>query len=89
MFSHRTMQFRDRRRWEVTVDENGHEKDEYDYLRPHYLISATSDGMHEGSLRLLPTSGRTMVNEHFSHLMNGSVHDPLIWECSRFCLSPD
>ena len=89
MFCHRTSQFRDRLQWPVTVDENGHERDEYDDLSPLYLISATSDGIHQGSLRFLPTSGRTMVNEHFSHLLSASLRHQRIWECSRFCLSPN
>ena len=39
-------------------------------------------------MRLLPTSGRCMVNEHFADLMNGDlINSPLIWECARFCLA--
>ena len=40
-------------------------------------------------MRFLPTSGRTMINEHFSHLLGGAkIESPFIWECTRFCISP-
>ncbi|MHA3916016.1 acyl-homoserine-lactone synthase [Halovulum sp. GXIMD14793] len=30
-----------------------------------------------------------MVNEHFTHLTGGvTIASPLIWECTRFCISP-
>jgi acyl homoserine lactone synthase len=38
-------------------------------------------------MRFLPTTGATMVNDHFGHLLSGPVASPLIWECTRFCLS--
>jgi acyl homoserine lactone synthase len=39
-------------------------------------------------MRFLPTTGRTMVNEHFLDLTDGvPIQSPLIWECTRFCLS--
>ena len=41
-------------------------------------------------MRLLPTTGKTMVNDHFVHLTDGvRIESPLIWECTRFCLAPD
>ncbi|MEM8592955.1 MAG: autoinducer synthase, partial [Pseudomonadota bacterium] len=37
-----------------------------------------------------PTTGRTMVNDHFTHLTDGvRIASPEIWECTRFCLAPD
>jgi acyl homoserine lactone synthase len=40
-------------------------------------------------MRFLPTMGPTMVNDHFLHLMEGvPLRSPLIWESTRFCLSP-
>ncbi|MEL6233971.1 MAG: acyl-homoserine-lactone synthase [Pseudomonadota bacterium] len=89
MFEDRTTQFRDRLNWDVTVDGRGYETDEYDAENPIYVIWQQPDGSHGGSMRILPTTGRTMVNDHFSDLM-GDVHieSPLIWECTRFCLSP-
>ena len=88
MFRDRADQFKTRLNWQVKVDENGFEKDEYDALNPLYVIWETPQGLHQGSLRLLPTTGRTMVKDHFSHLMNDQIiSDPKIWECSRFCLA--
>ena len=40
-------------------------------------------------MRLLPTVGPTMVNDHFMHLTDGvHIASPVIWECTRFCLAP-
>ena len=33
-------------------------------LNPLYVIWEIPDGSHGGSMRFLPTSGRTMVHEH-------------------------
>ena len=89
MFRDRTRQFRDRLGWPVTVDAQGHERDEYDRENPLYVIWERADGSHGGSMRFLPTTGPTMVNDHFSHLTDGvKIQSPLIWECTRFCLSP-
>ncbi|MGB0797901.1 MAG: acyl-homoserine-lactone synthase [Planktomarina sp.] len=88
MFQDRAKQFRDRMGWDVTVNEAGFELDEYDEQNPLYVICADSLGDHAGSLRLLPTTGDTMVNDHFSHLAGGHISSPFIWECTRFCLAP-
>lgn len=88
MFRDRADQFRTRLGWEVEVDENGFERDQYDDLNPLYVIWERADGSHGGSMRFLPTTGRTMVNEHFLDLMDGvHINSPLIWECTRFCLN--
>ena len=64
------------------------EHDEYDALNPLYVILENSLGEHMGSMRFLPTTGRTMVNEHFLNLTGGvQIRSPLIWECTRFCVS--
>lgn len=89
MFQDRATQFHDRQGWDVTVDENGQERDEYDDLNPLYVIWERPDGTHGGSMRFLPTTSRCMVNEHFTELLGGgSVESPEIWECTRFCLAP-
>ncbi len=89
MFRDRAAQFRDRLGWDVTVDPQGFERDDYDDKNPLYVIWQRPDGRHGGSMRFLPTTGGTMVNEHFSHLIGGAIiSSPLIWECTRFCLAP-
>jgi acyl homoserine lactone synthase len=90
MFRDRARQFRDRLRWDVQVDARGWEIDRYDALNPLYVIWERPDGLHGGSMRLLPTTGQTMVNDHFLHLTDGvAFRSPFIWECTRFCLAPD
>ncbi|MEP3638359.1 MAG: acyl-homoserine-lactone synthase [Paracoccaceae bacterium] len=87
MFRDRADQFQARLGWDVTVDRDGMEVDQYDELDPLYVIWEQADGSHGGSMRFLPTTGRTMVNEHFGDLMSGPITSPTIWECTRFCLS--
>lgn len=88
MFLDRTDQFKTRLGWDVTVDINGEERDEYDAMNPLYVIWEEADGRHGGSMRFLPTTGRTMVNDVFGHLTGGGpVISPTIWECTRFCLA--
>lgn len=88
MFRDRADQFKTRLGWEVTVDQDGFERDEYDDGDPLYVIWVQPDGSHGGSMRLIPTDRPTMVNDHFAHLLeSGPVVSPEIWECTRFCLS--
>ncbi len=90
MFKHRAAQFRDRLNWAVEVNADGHERDEYDRINPLYLILEAEDGSHAGSMRILPTTGNTMINDHFTGLTGGvTVKSPFIWECTRFCLAPN
>ena len=88
MFLDRADQFKTRLGWDVTLEDNGYERDEYDSHNPLYVIYQKADGAHGGSMRLLPSTGRTMVNEHFSEILGGGdVRSPFIWECTRFCLA--
>lgn len=90
MFRDRAAQFKHRLDWDVTVDENGWEVDEYDRLNPLYIIWQNPCGRHGGSVRIMPSTGRIMTNEHFLDLTGGvTIRSPLIWECTRFCLAPD
>ena len=90
MFKHRADQFARRLKWDVSVGQDGQERDEYDALDPLYVIWERPDGTHGGSMRFLPTVGRTMIAEHFGELTgNITIQSPLIWECTRFCLATD
>lgn len=90
MFRDRTVQFADRLGWPLEIGADGGERDAYDTLEPLYVIWERPDGCHGGSMRFLPTTGRTMVEEHFSDLVqNVRIKSPYIWECTRFCLAPD
>jgi len=90
MFRDRACQFKDRLKWDVAVDAQGYERDEYDAEDPLYVIWQRRDGSHGGSMRFLPTMGPTMVNDHFRHLLDGKpIQSPFIWESTRFCLSKE
>ena len=89
MFRHRAEQFGKRLNWDVHVDKDGFERDYYDQLNPLYVIVTRDDGEHLGSMRLLPTMGPTMLNDHFCGLNDGqTIQSPSTWECTRFCLAP-
>lgn len=89
MFRDRASQFSERLKWDVAVDKRGYERDQYDTLNPIYVIVENDEGQHAGSLRLLPTTGRTMINEYFSNALEGGpIISSTTWECTRFCLSP-
>lgn len=88
MHQDRADQFKRRLGWEVTVSDDGEERDEYDKNDPLYVIWQKQDGTHGGSMRLMPTTGQCMINDHFLHIIgNRPIKDPKIWECSRFCLN--
>jgi len=90
MFKDRAAQFHHRLGWDaVQLDDRGLEFDQYDDLNPIYVIIEDEHGEHCGSGRLMPTTGRTMIKEHFSNLTGGvDIESPLIWEVTRLCVSP-
>jgi acyl homoserine lactone synthase len=89
MFRDRAAQFHDRLGWPVNLDDMGLEFDQYDELNPLYIVIEGGDGQHVASTRIMPTTGRTMVAEHFLDLTGGvPFQSALIWESTRFCISP-
>jgi acyl homoserine lactone synthase len=65
MFRLRARIFRDRLRWDVQVVD-GKERDKYDDEAPVYLIYTDDEtGEIKGSLRLLPTTGPTLLADFF------------------------
>jgi N-acyl-L-homoserine lactone synthetase len=90
MFRARTAVFRDRLGWRVDV-RNQWERDRYDKAEdPVYLVTQRPSGTLTGSLRLLPTTGGTMLKSEFRHFFNQpiDVDSPTTWECTRFCVHP-
>jgi acyl homoserine lactone synthase len=80
--------FRDRLGWDVHVVE-GRERDKYDDEQPLYIIyTDDQQGEVRGSLRLLPTTGPTLLSECFADTLPDAAHlsAPTIWECTRFCI---
>ena len=91
MFRLRARVFRDRLRWKVQVID-GMERDRYDGEDPVYILY--TDEMQQrliGSLRLLPTTGPTLVADYFADTVPDSARltAPSIWECTRFCVDED
>lgn len=85
MFCDRRVQFKDGLGWDLSIDGEGRELDEYDLENPLYLILRDAGGNHLASTRLMPTTGPTMIADHFSELTHGvEIESPLIWECTRF-----
>lgn len=87
MHRSRARHFADRHGWEVTVDWLGWEIDVFDEANPLYVISASTEGTYQGSLRLLPTTGPNMLRDVFSELLEPeqTVESATIWESSRIC----
>jgi N-acyl-L-homoserine lactone synthetase len=90
MFRARAAIFHDRLKWKVSLRE-GREIDDYDEkAEPVYLVSTDRSGRPTGSLRLLPTTGPTMLHNEFASLFDEPVtfQSPTAWECTRFCVHP-
>jgi acyl homoserine lactone synthase len=82
--------FKERLNWDVTVS-GDMEIDEYDALRPVYLLNRNPAGAVEGCVRLLPTTGPNMLRNSFPALLGPqpAPESPRIWESSRFSLDVD
>jgi N-acyl-L-homoserine lactone synthetase len=82
--------FRERLDWEVQVS-GDMEIDEFDAFQPYYLLQRAGDGCIQGCVRLLPSTGPTMLRDTFPILLDGapSPTSPTIWESSRFALDVD
>lgn len=89
MFRMRAAVFADRLGWDVTVVD-GREVDRFDAEDPLYLLAIDeATEQLRGAVRLLPSTGPNMLRDVFSVLMpDGVVESPLIWESSRFAISP-
>jgi acyl homoserine lactone synthase len=89
MFRLRARIFHDRLKWDVHVVD-GKERDKYDDQAPVYIIH-TDEQQREvkGCLRLLPTTGPTLLADCFADTVPDAAHlsSPTIWEGTRFCLS--
>ena len=83
----RARQFRDRRKWQVAV-QDGRELDAFDELGPVYILVSDGAGTLLASTRVLPTMGPHMLSDVFPGVMGDAptVRHPLVWEASRFCV---
>lgn len=93
LFNDRRRQFINRHKWDLQVNKDGYEIDEYDDELSDYLV-VHDCGVHLGSCRVRPTNASSMIADHFSQHFpkigeyldsaNGKIH-----EVSRFCRSPE
>lgn len=80
--------FVDRLKWRLNVDNSGREFDEYDDDNAIYVVIMTDEGELAGSARLRPTTMGSMIDDHFSHMLNGRpIRDERTWELSRLFVS--
>jgi len=91
MYRLRYRVFKQRLGWDVESSA-GMEIDAFDALHPVYLLQrAADDDRIQGCVRLLPSTGPTMLTETFAALLDGGAvpADPAVWESSRFALDVD
>jgi len=90
MYRLRHAVFHDRLGWDVTSD-NGMEYDEFDDLKPVYILARSERGTVEGCWRLLPSTGPYMLKDVFPQLLDGATapRGSDVWEMSRFAVSAE
>ena len=79
--------FKERLGWDVEIS-GDMEVDAFDACQPTYLLQKDDDGCIQGCVRLLPTTGPTMLRDTFPVLLDGqrAPASETIWESSRFGL---
>jgi N-acyl-L-homoserine lactone synthetase len=87
MYRLRRRVFKDRLDWAVSVS-GDLELDVYDALNPTYLLVMSDEGNLVGGVRLLPTTGPTMLADTFPALLGGQAapRSEKTLESSRFCV---
>lgn len=87
MYRLRRRVFKDRLDWAVSVS-GDLELDVYDALNPTYLLVMSGEGNLVGGVRLLPTTGPTMLADTFPVLLGRqpAPRSEKILESSRFCV---
>ena len=88
MFQDRASQFVLRLRWDVGLTAEGLEVDQFDDDDAIYLVAHDGMDRHMASMRLRPTTGRTMLKEVFASRFDLPNAGPSLWESTRFCVSP-
>ncbi len=84
MFRLRYKIFVEDKGWNLPMAKNGLEIDQFDHEDAAYLIAFDDNREILGSVRFTPTDKPNMLNDVFSHLVEGEVPvGPMIWETSR------
>jgi acyl-homoserine lactone synthase len=87
MFEDRKRLFIDLLRWDLRVEQNQREIDQFDGDDAVYLIALDQTGDHIGSLRLLPSEQPHILSTLFADLCpDGVPIGPTIFEVTRLCL---
>ncbi len=82
--------FRGRLQWNVSCT-SGMEMDQFDEMRPTYILCLSTSSVVVGCARLLPATDRTMLREVFPQLLDQrqlTTHRRMV-ESSRFCVDTD
>lgn len=77
--------FKRRLDWDVECS-GSLDVDEFDALHPTYLLQRSPSGQVQGCVRLLPSTGPTMLQETFSILLGGQLA-PVIPTSGRAAVS--
>lgn len=93
-----------RLRWKFYIEERGwgrlreiqevegYERDEYDDDRAVYVMGIDADGGVTGSMRLRPTDDKSLLADHFPHLIDDTADftpAPDTWEITRIVRKPE
>lgn len=80
--------FKDKLNWDVKVNPEGLEVDQFDLPDTVYLLALDDDRRVIGSWRLLPTTGPTMIADIWPHSLETlpMPRDGNVWEVSRFAI---
>jgi acyl homoserine lactone synthase len=80
--------FKDRMGWEVRLDQDGLEVDQFDLPDTVYLLALDDERHVIGNWRLLPTMGPTMIRDVWPQFLSSidMPYDPTVWETSRFAV---
>jgi N-acyl-L-homoserine lactone synthetase len=89
MHHDRKQVFVDRFGWRLPAKGSWLEVDQFDDDYAVYLLARSSEGRHQGSVRLLPSSRPHMLDTLFAHLCPAGVpRGDDIWEVSRLVTNP-
>lgn len=84
--------FKDTLKWDVDVNPDGLEVDQFDLPETVYLLAVNRKGRVVGNWRMLPTDGPTMIRDVWPEFMESLPlpSDPDVFEVSRFAVhSPE
>jgi N-acyl-L-homoserine lactone synthetase len=87
IFRGRAMVFGERLQWPIATGQNL-ETDEFDCVPEIRYVIFVEHGNVLGSLRVIPTSGNTLLRRTFAgeFQIAREISTPNVWECSRFCV---